>query len=548
MKRILFALLFTSIQIFAVAQPKEVRPVKNVILMIPDGTSLSVVSAARWYQTYKGGAKTLNIDPYICGTVTTFCSNAPIGDSAPTTSCYMTGVPARTGNVSIYPLADGGNDIIPLDPSKAYQPQATVLEAAKYQQNKATGLVVTVEFPHATPADCSAHHYNRNKYEFLAPQIAYNNLDVMFGGGNKLVTDDMKQYLKNTNTTFLQDDINAFRKFNGNEKIWALFGEMDHPYDIDRDDSKIPSLAEMTKKAIERLSKNENGFFLMVEGSKVDWLAHDNDAVGVMTEYLAFDKAVGAALDFAKKDGETVVIILPDHGNSGFSIGRRGMSVSYSKASLNDLFENVSKYQHTAYWMEQHLLEINPSDIKSEFKKYTGIDLTDDELNQLMASKNYKKAENYMEASNSVNMHSVITNIMNSRTSFGFTTGGHTGEEVFLAAYHPQGDVPQGRHMNVDINTYLTKLFDFKKPLPEMTDEIFAKHTDVFSGLKYEIIGDKANMPTLVVTKGKKKLEIPAFKSVVTLNKKPISLKSVVVYIDKNETFYLPKELKAMLD
>lgn len=516
--------------------------------MIPDGTSMSVVSAARWYQVYNGGASTLNLDPYICGTVTTFSSNAPIGDSAPTTSCYMTGVPQRAGNVAIYPEVDEKNDLLPLDPSKTYQPLVTVLEAAKYQQNKATGLVVTVEFPHATPADCSSHHYNRGKYEFLAPQMAYNNLDVVFGGGNKIVTDDMKQHFKNSGTLYLKDDIDGFRNFNGNEKIWALFGEMDHPYDIDRDNSKVPSVSEMTEKAIERLSKNENGFFLMVEGSKIDWLAHDNDAVGVMTEYLAFDKAVGVAIDFAKRNGETAVIILPDHGNSGFSIGRRGMNPSYSKATLTDLFKNVSKYKKTAYWMEQHLLEIEPSDIRSEFKKYTDIELTDDEFKELTASKNYKKAENYMETSNSVNMHSVITQIMNSRTSFGFTTGGHTGEEVFLAAYHPQGDVPMGRQMNVDINSYLVKLFNFEKPLTEMTDEIYAKHTEVFSGLKCEIVGDKENIPTLVVTKGKKKLEIPAFSSVVKLNGKSHPLNSVSVYIDKNNTFYVYKNLRDLLN
>lgn len=548
MKKTLLALFFVSIQIFAIAQTKEVRPVKNVILMIPDGTSLSVVSAARWYQVFNGGASTLNVDPYLCGVVTTHSLNAPIGDSAPTTSCYVTGVPQRASNVATYPLVDEKNDLVKLDPSKSYQPLATVLEAAKYQQNKATGMVVTVEFPHATPADCASHHYDRNKYEFLAPQIVYNNLDVLFGGGNKLMTDDMKQHLKSTNTLFLQDDIDAFRKFKGDDKIWALFGEMDHPYDIDRDDSKVPSLAEMTGKAIDRLSKNENGFFLMVEGSKVDWLAHDNDAGGVMTEYLAFDKAVGVAIDFAKKNGETAIVILPDHGNSGFSIGRRDMSVKYTKATLTDLFGNVSKYKRTAYWLEQHLLEIDPADIRQEFKKYTDIDLTDEEYDQLVASKNYKKAENYMETSNSVNMHSVIINIMNKRTSFGFTTGGHTGEDVFLAVYHPDGDVPMGRNTNIEINDYLVDLLKFKQPLTEMTDEIFAKHSEVFAGLKYEIVGDKTKAPTLVVTKGKKKLEIPAFKSVATLNKKPIVLKSVVVYMDKNETFYLPKELKAMLD
>ena len=121
--------------------PADVKPVKNLILLIPDGTSIATVSTARWYQWYKDpNRQHLAIDPYLCGTVRTFSSNAPIGDSAPTTSCYVTGHPSRTGYIATYPPADPGNDIFPVDPSRAYQPMITLLEAMRLVQNKATGL------------------------------------------------------------------------------------------------------------------------------------------------------------------------------------------------------------------------------------------------------------------------------------------------------------------------------------------------------------------------------------------------------------------------
>lgn len=535
-------LLFTfSAALFAQQYRKPVRPTKNLIVMIPDGTSIGVVSAARWYQIYnKLGGNNLAIDPYICGTVKTFSSNAPIGDSAPTTSCYMTGMPQRTGNVAIYPEADPGKDLVPVDPAMAYQPLSTILEAAKYQQNKATGLVVTVEFPHATPADCSAHHYARGRYDYIGSQMAYQNLDVMFGGGNSILTDDIKGHFKNTGTKLIQDDINAFKAFNGKEKVWALFGERELPYDLDRDPNIVPSLQEMTQKALDRLSQNENGFFLMVEGSKVDWSAHGNDAIGCITEYLAFDRAVATAIDFAKRNGETTVVILPDHGNSGFTIGRKDLK-SYDKASIDDLFGNVSKFKKTGEGLERILLKSKPEDFKALFKQYTDIDLNEEELNLLLSSKNYKEAD-YMKVSNSVNMGSSIINIMDSHTYFGFTTGGHTGEEVFLAAYHPDGDIPVGMNTNVEINYYLRAALGLSTPLEEMTNEIFAKHTDVFRGMEYTI--DKStDFPVLKVKKGNATLTIPAFKSVAYLNDQPISLSSVVVYIDKNDTFYLPRSL-----
>jgi len=524
---------------------KPVKPTKNVIVMIPDGTSIGVVSAARWYQIYnKLGGENLAIDPYLCGTVKTFSSNAPIGDSAPTTSAYMTGMPQQTGNVSIYPVADPENDLIPVDPEMAYQPLATILEAMRYQQNKATGLVVTVEFPHATPADCSAHYYARGKYEYIAPQMAYQNFDVMFGGGNSILTDDIKQHFKSTGTSLIQNDVKAFRNFNGKEKVWALFGDRELPYDLDRDPEAVPSLAEMTQKALDRLSQNENGFFLMVEGSKVDWSAHGNDAIGCITEYLAFDKAVAIAMDYAKKDGNTTVIVLPDHGNSGFTIGRRDLK-GYDRASIDKLFKNVSQYKKTGEGLEKILLKSKPEDFKSVFKEYTNIDLTDEELNLLLSSKNYHEAD-YMKVSNSVNMGSSIVSIMNSHTYFGFTTGGHTGEEVFLAAYHPNGDVPMGMNTNIEINQYLHDVAGLKMSLQDMTKEIFAKHTDVFKGMEYTI--DKStDFPVLKVKKGNKTLTIPAFKSVAYLNDQPITLRSVTVYIDKNDTFYIPRELASKL-
>lgn len=528
-----------------IAFGKEVRPVKNVILMIPDGTSIGVYSSARWYKVYNNMGDALNVDPYFTGTVSTFSSNAPIGDSAPTTSCYMTGIPARSGNVSIYPVQDPENDLYQIDPTMAYQPLVTILEASRIEKNRATGLVVTCEFPHATPADCAAHHYNRGNYNALAPQMAYQNLDVMFGGGNRILTDDIKQHFQNNGTTLIQDDRNAMLNYNSDNPVWALFHDRALPYDIDRDPEFTPSLAEMTQKAIEILSKNENGFFLMVEGSQVDWAAHGNDPVGIITEYLAFDKAVGKAIEFAKENGETAVVILSDHGNSGITIGKAECK-GYDTQTLEELFGEVSKYKLTASGIEKKLIDVEPEDMRAEFKKHTDIDLTDEQLQTLLSSRNYKEG-NYMEVANSPNLTHNIVNIMNSRMCFGFTTGGHTGEEVLLAAYHPDGDVPMGHLKNTEINDYLFKVSGLETPLPELTQRIFAKHYDVFEGMEYTIEDKDADIPVLIVENKSQTLRIPAFSSVATLNGNSFDIGSVTVYIDKNDTFYLPKHLAEKL-
>lgn len=545
MKRFKLAFLFLSICIIAFSQEqykKPVTPTKNVILMIPDGTSTSALSLARWYQIYTGRAESLSLDPYICGLVKTHGSNSPIVCSAPAMSAYVTGVPQQSSSLSVYPKADPNNDLYPIDNRKheQYQPLATILEAAKQEKQKATGLVVTSEFPHATPAACASHHYNRNAYNDIVKQMANNKLDVMFGGGTTYLTKEAEDFLKKEQTLILKDDIAAFRSFNEERKIWALFCNNFFPYDLDRNNKEVPSLAEMTQKAIEILSKNENGFFLMVEGSQIDWAGHANDATAYITELIAFDKAVEAAINFAIKDRETTIVILPDHGNSAITAGNRNYK-NYTNRPLDDLFGNISKYQKTSRGLEEILLKTQPENFNQVFSAYTGFDLDEEELELLLRSQNYKEG-NYMEVANNINMVSSLAKILNSRTHFGFISSGHTTEDVFLAAYHPQGEIPNGLNTNVEINHYLSDVMGLENSLEDLTNRIFAKHTEVFEGLKYNI-KKTDNSVELEVKKGRKTLRVPANSSVAYLNGQAFDLGSVAVYIDKNDTFYLPKNL-----
>jgi alkaline phosphatase len=176
---------------------------------------------------------------------------------------------------------------------------------------------------------------------------------------------------------------------------------------------------------------------------------------------------------------------------------------------------------------------------------YTGIDLTDEELQLLLSSKNYKESD-YTKVGTSNNLAHNIGNILNERTCFGFTTGGHTGEEVLLAAYHPQGDVPRGNMRNTGLNQYLQEVSGLEYSLQELSDRIFMKHVDVFKGMSYSINRNNPDFPVLMVKKGKTRMEIPAFSSVVKKNGNSFDIGSVVVYIDKNDTFYLPANLREM--
>jgi len=538
----------------------DVKQVKNLIILIPDGTSLATVSAARWYQLYQNpGHERLSIDPYLCGTVRTTCSDAPIGDSAPTTSCFMTGYPSLAGYVSTYPVSRGKDDIIPMDSARAYQPLTTLLEAARITQGKATGLVFTCEFPHATPADCSAHSYDRGRYDWIAPQMVHNSLDVVIGGGSSLLSDDDEAFLKAEGYSIYRNDIEGMRSDTG-AKIWALYNERDMAYDLDRDPAKEPSLEEMTRTAISKLSRDKDGFVLMVEGSKVDWAAHANDPAAMITEFLAFDRACKAAFEFAESDGHTLVIVVPDHGNSGFSIGS-SRCPSYSKLTTEQLFGPVSQVKNTAEGIAARLNAAPASSAQQIFLDYAGFELTPDELQALYHCRSYKsspvpeaeRSDKGIDPSlYSGSLNTLVARLITSKTCFGFTTGGHTGEDVFLAAYHPGGTPPTGMLTNVELNHYMAAALGLTGQLDKLTDVNFAPHTKVFDGYTYEITPprDKTDVATLVVKTDKKQLTITPNTNIVRTGNNEedeIRLQSVVIYVDKNETFYLPEELASYL-
>jgi len=545
MRRFVLSTLLIITVLFAMAQPK---PIKNVIVMIPDGTSTSLLSAARWYQTYLDSTQTkLNIDPYICGLVRTHSSDAPIGDSAPTTSCYMTGMPSQTGFVATYPVATG-HDLVPVDAARAYQPLATLLEAAKIQQHKSTGLVFTCEFPHATPADCSAHSYKRGRYSVIAPQMVHNHVDVVMGGGVKYLNETYQNDLKSAGYNVYLDDIQGFRSCT-KAPVWALFAETSMPYWLEADKQQTPSLAEMTRKAIDLLSKNENGFFLMVEGSKVDWAAHDNDAKNAIIEFIEFDKACGEALRFAEKDGQTVVLIVPDHGTGAVTLGNpKASRDGYDKLSLQQLMSPIDNYKLSNWSMGEKLKKADTTEWPQLIETYFGFTPQPAEITYLTTGCDYDKSPiPYEQRKNNLAVCKILSQILYNRTYFGFTTFGHTGENVFLAVYHPQNDRLMGVPTNIEVNQYLRRQMGMTDDLERLTEEIYAGHHQVFEGFDIRIDSvDKYNR-RLVVKNKRNVLIADSYANYVTVNNKRVDLNSVVVYVDKTNTFYLPKELRELM-
>ena len=539
MKRILSLLLLCTLLAGACTprNGKAVKPTRNLIVMVTDGTSTSLLATARWYHRYLSDTLdwALNVDPYICALVQSRLSNAIIPDSAPAMSGYMTGVPCRVGNLSIYPAPDTlQGDVVPTDPAMAWHPAATLLEAAKLDKGKSVGVVATVLFPHATPGATATHSARRGAYREHRHQMVDHGIDVLFAAGVDLIDSTLCQRLEDQGIAYQANDLAAFRAFDG-ERVWSLFGNDMMDYEIDRNPEEQPSLHEMTDKAIRLLSRNKNGFFLMVEGSKVDYAAHAMDPIGTVTEFLEFDKAVKVALDFAKKDGNTTVVIVPDHGNSGITLGDRNYR-NYAAKGLDSMFVNMKNFRATPGKMREWIQERPADQIAALFQEWEGITLTKAEETQLRKDKE------------SGHFGADVQNILTARTHIGFTSGNHTGEDLFLAVYNPNGQRPEGVITNTCFNKYMQDILGLKVPLTERSKEWFAPYTEVFGeGFECAYEGDPT-MPELVVRKGGDVLRIPSFKASAELNGEPVALRIPTVFMRENNMFYLPADTDRLFD
>ena len=549
MKRKLYVICFVVGVVSSVfAQEK----VKNVILMIPDGTSSSILSLARWYKfgTCAADNCRLAIDPHICGMVSTFNSDSPIGDSAPTGSTYATGYLSNTGFVATYPVSSGERDLIKVDPDRAYHPLFTILEAAKLQ-GKSTGVVMTSQFTHATPADFAAHTPQRNNKEAIATQMVYNKLNVVFGGGLQYLDPDKRADGMDLFSTLRSRNYNlvtTVEQFDAltpaDTLVYGLFTDDYLPNDLDRDPEEVPSLAEMTRKAIKTLSTNPEGFFLLVEGSKIDWSGHTNDPVGVITEYLAFDKAVKEAIDFANRDGYTAVIVVPDHGNSGISLGNSRSNRTYDVMAISDLIQPLRNCKMTAEGLTT-LIHENPSDAGAIFFENTSIRLTKEET-ELVA--------NAASSDDKYLLPVTIAQLLSRDTYIGFTSHGHTGEDVMLAAYHPANYRPSGVIKNTELHRYLTEILDSPN-LDSLTSTYFCVDSVALQGLDWKIVNPEATGARLIIRpdeKSSKRSEILASTDYLTIfNKdkpiKQITFSSLAIYVQPLEHFFIPRNTGKIL-
>lgn len=397
----------------------------NIIYLVGDGMSFNQLLLA---SILEGRVLTTMTLPYTAIT-TTYSYNSWVTDSAPAGTALFSGFKTLNRAIGVFPNGE---------------PITSIFEIAKNGGYK-IGLAVTCRVTHATPASVYGHVSNRDDELTLAKQLAESGtVDVVFGGG-------WQWFLPTANGGRRTDGMNLIElmkqkgyeyvnsidglKSASSDKVLGLFAAS-HLEPVSSRPSSQPTLDLMTTKALEILSKSGEPFMLMVEGSQIDWEAHSNDFYGVWKETVEFDNAVKVALEFAKKDGNTLVIVTGDHETGGLSLSKGGYSV------------NVELARKAKGTTQMFLSQYNISD-KEKFvqglKDWYGISISDAEYETL------RKVS-------SSNLRRELARFVSEKVGFGWTTWDHTAAPVPVYAFGPGAQYFVGFMDNTDIPKLILKL------------------------------------------------------------------------------------------
>jgi alkaline phosphatase len=467
---------------------------RNVIFMVSDGmgpTSLSLTRSFRQLEHGLPPGDTLVLDQHHIGTSRTRSTSSLVTDSAAGATAFSCGLKSYNGAISV--LSD-------------HSPCGTVLEAA-HQAGYKTGLVVTTRITDATPA-CFASHANRREYEDLIAEQEIGDhplgrvVDLILGGGRchflpnstdgSCRADDRDLVKRAEENGF--NYISTRKEFDGLNlgteaklPLLGLFAERDIPYEIDRQhvDDVYPSLEEMARTALTTLSKatedSDKGFFVMIEGSRIDHAGHGNDPAAQVHEVLAYEKAFAAVLKFLEEDSTPGVLVsTSDHETGGLATARQ-LHKAYPEYRW--LPGVLAKASHSSEYLHAKLKEYlggkgrtddrvtQRAYIRKQFlEKGLGIDdATDEEVDSLIETDPVWPSSY------------IFADMISRRAQVGWTTHGHSGKlrhkrgryqhpiitncfsavDVNIYASSTKDAWPLvGNHENTDIGSFLAEYLD----------------------------------------------------------------------------------------
>ncbi len=441
---------------------------KNIIFLVSDGMSTGVLDQAEQLSKLVRNKGTvwcnLAAQPgTTSGLMETHSLDSTVTDSAAAASAWGSG--SRVNNGVLNMLPDGT--------------KLKTIGELIHESGRALGLVTTATVTHATPAGFAACAESRNDEAGIATQYL-NRVDVILGGGlpffDKNTREDRHDLIadfSNNNYVICSNlaEMNAAR----GGKLLGLFANSHLPYTIDQRENatmqaEVPTLARMTDKALEALSQNQKGFLLQVEAARVDHAAHYNDAPATIWDQIAFDDAVEVALNFAKADGETLVIVTTDHGNS--NPGLNGHGPAYSESG--NVFKAVAKAKCSFEVLHKQLQAEHEAGQLPDFETLStrieeklGFGLKENEYQAIVEVLQNGEVPSW--AHQYRKFPGLLGQIAANHFGIGWTGVTHTSDHIIFHVTGPGQEIFQGLITNDSVFGKLCDLFqiDFQNPKSE---------------------------------------------------------------------------------
>lgn len=425
------------------------KKAKNIILLVSDGMSTGTLNMTDLYLNRKTGTGSNWIQLYKDNKVSralmdTASASSIVTDSAAASSSWGGGFRVNNGSLNVSPSGE---------------PHLPIWQKFK-KAGKMAGCVTTVPITHATPAGFCVNSKSRNAQEDIAEDYIKLGFDIMMGGGDRYFNAATRKDNKDLYAAYKTQGYQVVKtrsemqQASTSQPILGVFSQDGLPYYVDRnsDDNLkkvIPTLAEMTEKAINRMKVHKNGFVLQIESGKVDWAAHANDIAGLIHDQIAFDEAVKVAMDFAEKDQETLVIITTDHGNAN-------PGIIYGKET-NANFDSIHKYTQTNEWiLNQIKANSSVAQVQEIIEKANGHSISIEEAKTVLTYYdglhkedglyNYKKLP-----------FKAFAAMQEQSNAVGWISMDHSADYVELAMYGPGSELLKPFIKNTDLHYLMLK-------------------------------------------------------------------------------------------
>ena len=422
------------------------RKVKNIIFLVSDGMSIGTLTMAdllaqRKYDRFSTWMNLYRENKISRALMDTASANSMVTDSAAASSSWGGGVRVNNDSLNVGPNGE------------EYKPILQKFKAA----GKAVGCVTTVPATHATPAGFCINNKTRSQQALIAEKYLPLKFDVMMGGGEEYFLPEERDDGRDMFQEFRDSGYAVYRSKqewqvdSGDQPVLGVYHKSGLPYTLDQQQdatlmSEVPTLAEMTSFAIDKMKDNPQGFVMQVEGGKVDWAAHGNDVGALLYDQLAFDEAVQVAMDFASDRDDTLVIITTDHGNANPGL------IKGSEADRN--FDRIIDFKQTNEWVLHRIdQQSTPGQIREVIEHAQGIAISEEEAKSLQA--HYEKLSD-KDLYNPYKLpFGKFAEIQRAYTNVGWAGKNHSGDFVELAMYGPGSELLTPFVKNTDLHHFM---------------------------------------------------------------------------------------------